>query len=109
MAIIISPSFIDVDSRAAYKPLCNIAEVVDGTKLYNKPKGEEPSGFCIANQSRLYIHFNNTDITDTLDKWKTYLQNNNREESISAMPGISRAIMASSKYSASSGVSITIG
>ena len=44
----------------------------------------------------------------TVISFFTYLQNSNKEESISAIPGISRATIASSRLSASSGVSITI-
>ena len=44
----------------------------------------------------------------TVISFLTYLQNRRSEESISAIPGISRAIIASSNASASSGVSIII-
>ena len=53
-------------------------------------------------------HLHTLRVKDTVISFFTYLQNKSKEGSISAIPGISRAIIASSKLSASSGVSIII-
>jgi len=53
-------------------------------------------------------HLHTHRVKATVISFFTYLQKRRSEESISAIPGISRAIIASSKLSASSGVSITI-
>ena len=55
------------------------------------------SDFC--RHYKVLLHYNG----DRFDI--PFLQNNNKEESTSAIPGMSRAIIASSRYSASSGVS----